>query len=67
MVAQFIVAFVFCLARFSLVLVTYAVILALDDELVEVRIFPTHDALQDSVEFGERDIASHPAGASRRG
>jgi len=33
--------------------------LTLDDELMEVRVFPAHDTLQDSVEFGERDIASH--------
>ena len=37
----------------------YAVELTLDDELVEVRIFPAHNALQDSVKFGKRGIAPH--------
>src|SRR2546422_7859161 len=33
--------------------------LVLDDELVQVGILPAHNALQDSVELGERDDASH--------
>src|SRR5712692_2804607 len=57
--AQGIVPFVFRLAPFSLVLAGYAVILAADDELAQMGICPPHDALQDSVESGERDIASH--------
>src|SRR5712691_4168251 len=57
--AQGVVPFVFRLAPFSFVQAGYAVILAADDELAQMGICPSHDALQDSVEFGERDIASH--------
>jgi hypothetical protein len=57
--AQLTFPFVFCLARIEVIFVGYAVSLALDDELVEVRIFPAHDALQDSVELGERSVTLH--------
>ena len=55
-ILEFIV-FVFRSARFFL-LVRHAVTLTLNDELVEVRIFPAHDALQDSVKFGKPSFAS---------
>jgi len=37
----------------------YPVSLVLDDELVQMGILPAHNALQDSVELGESDVASH--------
>ena len=53
-VAQFGLAFVSRLRWFSTVLIGYPIMLTLDDELMEVRIFPAHNALHDSVELGER-------------
>jgi hypothetical protein len=38
---------------------TGTVLLAPDDELVEVHIFPACDALQNSVEPGDRGVALH--------
>ena len=52
-------AFVSRLARFWVVFVRYAIVFAADDKLVEVRICPAQRALQDSVELGERGVASH--------
>jgi len=51
--------FIYCFAKADVLFVRYPVILVPNNELVEVHIGPTHDDLQNSVEFGEGDIASH--------
>ena len=58
-VVKSVLAFVSRLARFWVVFVRYTIVLALDDELVEVRICPSQRALHDSVELGERCVTSH--------
>ncbi len=57
--AQFVFPFVSGLARACVVLAGHAEVLIADGKLMQVGVFPAHDALQDSVEFGERDVASH--------
>ena len=58
-IAQFVLSFVPHFARPFVVLVRRAVALVQDDKLVEMRVFPSYDGLQDSVELGERSVASH--------
>ena len=58
-VAEFVFPFVFRFPWSGIIFIGYPVSLVLDDELVQVGILPAHNALQDSVELGERDVASH--------
>ena len=70
---QLILAFVFRFGKANIFLVWYPVVLLQNGELVEVHVGPSHDHLQNSVKFGEGNIAFHlnaaPNGvaASQRG